>query len=722
MEYKSVNDAHSSHEFFMSIDFGTSNCVAGITDLNGNPALVELEGDSRALPTALHVARYRSKRMPIDENEVRRRLVDERRKDRERQHSEKENAEQEYAWFSSANLPIADDYVPRDALDKAKNIAFALALKDFEETLYIPAPKEEDFPIEKPENPEFTRAKQEWSKRSIGPAPTAERYPDKGQLADEHRDWSRRYKERMAAFESHYRSVIGTQSPAFKLAMVRFEEKSRALRRQLDEQIRPLTSEEELTRKIRRALTQEKESEAEESYWSQTLFDAIEHDSEVFFGNAAISENSRDAVSGFFVKSPKSFLGSDLGKEHRDFFLLVLKTIISRIKQIADNKRGSPHTGVVIGRPITFNKLRGKTGDKQALELLTYAARQAGFEKVFFFPEPLAAALTFPEELLAHSQPLLVVDVGGGTTDCVVLNPKDSQSSRVEILSVTGSRVGGTDFDQDVAWQFLMPLVGKDSLFIDGRPIPNSPFWNAISTRDIQLQRKFLNSSHEIQSLKKNAKDANLISRFAAMHQNQSQHELIRIAEHIKTQFSQNENLRINLDVIEHGLHSSFQRRDYRTRIQRQISQLKDVVKEAVDESPIKPHLLFLTGGMSASPEVTCAVEEVSGLRATSSGANRLLEVGTGLAIVATALNKEFDGAIKQFEPLGLESKMSIARTRPRNGSTDLASPDAENDTESDDLKIEGDRSPQSQSLSTNGRLEEIFELLMFSGQHGKVG
>ena len=643
------------NDFFMSIDFGTSNCVAGITDQAGKPALVELEGDSLALPTAIYVLRHRQNRRNIDESEVSRRLLVEQRNDRERQERERSQALEDFARFVNANRPRAEDFAPQHATNKDRNPAFAEALKDFEEILHTPPPKKSDFSGKE----DFNRAFALWETQSIGPEPSKENDDNAGNRAIVHRTWTSSNKAKTAAFESRYRTAVGAQSPAFKLAMVRFKTKSDELKQKLRANIRSLTSDEEMTRQIRRAMSQERESAAESSYWNQTLFEALQNNAEVFFGRAALSENSLDATAGFFVKSPKSFLGSDLGRANREFFLVVLRTIITRIKELSDKKAGKSHTGVVIGRPVTFNTLNGKRGDKQALELLTEAAFLAGFTKVLFFQEPVAAALTFPESLSAKHQPLLVVDVGGGTTDCVVLKSDSAQANRIEILSVSGARVGGSDFDQDVAWQFLMPFVGKDSLLLNGRPVPTTLFWNAISTRDVNLQRAFVNSAHEIQSLRENAKDPNLIDRFLAMHRDQSQHELIRIAEYIKAGFSKHSSLSLKLDAIAYGLKSRFHQRDYQMRIQRQISLVTEVVKTAINGSPIQPRQLFLTGGMSASPDVTAAVESLSGLRSATSGANRLLEVGTGLAIVATALNTEFSDAITQYERLGLEPGVS---------------------------------------------------------------
>lgn len=48
---------------------------------------------------------------------------------------------------------------------------------------------------------------------------------------------------------------------------------------------------------------------------------------------------------------------------------------------------------------------------------MTLGARRAGFTDVAFLYEPMAAALEF-ESTLTREQRVLVVDIGGGTSDC----------------------------------------------------------------------------------------------------------------------------------------------------------------------------------------------------------------------------------------------------------------------------------------------------------------
>jgi len=101
----------------------------------------------------------------------------------------------------------------------------------------------------------------------------------------------------------------------------------------------------------------------------------------------------------------------------------------------------------------------------------------------------------------------LVLDAGGGTTDCSMVKVGPSykgKSVRDEsILGYAGTRIGGTDMDIKLAMRKIMPYFGKDSLRNSGLPIPSSVFWNAVSINDVNAQTNFFSEGigREIEQL-----------------------------------------------------------------------------------------------------------------------------------------------------------------------------------------------------------------------------
>ena len=108
------------------------------------------------------------------------------------------------------------------------------------------------------------------------------------------------------------------------------------------------------------------------------------------------------------------------------------------------------------------------------------AAQAVGFEEVSFQLEPIAAALDYERRLSAEST-VLVVDVGGGTSDFTVvrLGPKRIQqrNRKEDVLATSGVHIGGTDFDHQLSLELVMPLLGYGHLGPQGREVPSRVFF-----------------------------------------------------------------------------------------------------------------------------------------------------------------------------------------------------------------------------------------------------
>ena len=89
------------------------------------------------------------------------------------------------------------------------------------------------------------------------------------------------------------------------------------------------------------------------------------------------------------------------------------------IRQQAQAQLPEAITQAVIGRPINFQGLGGDEANAQAQGILERAAKRAGFRDVVFQYEPVAAGLDY-EATLQEEKRVLVVDIGGGTTDCFI--------------------------------------------------------------------------------------------------------------------------------------------------------------------------------------------------------------------------------------------------------------------------------------------------------------
>jgi hypothetical chaperone protein len=204
-------------------------------------------------------------------------------------------------------------------------------------------------------------------------------------------------------------------------------------------------------------------------------------------------ENSRNVIYGPLVdrglpgrlfQGLKRLLGNPqpdrLWVFERPYRLVALITpILLRMRESVERDTRARLEHVHVGRPVNFegNDVRH---NELALERLAEASDNAGFRSIQFYPEPVAATLSYlwQARLAAHSAKqgtVLTVDFGGGTLDLCVLRYAGTE---FEVLATEGIGLGGDRIDQLIFRELLFPLLGKGeswSRVVDGKLI-ETPF------------------------------------------------------------------------------------------------------------------------------------------------------------------------------------------------------------------------------------------------------
>ena len=112
-----------------------------------------------------------------------------------------------------------------------------------------------------------------------------------------------------------------------------------------------------------------------------------------------------------------------------------------------------------VGHPVNFEG-RDPLRNQLALSRLGEAYRYAGIKKPRFYPEPIAAAVSFLHgNEVAVGEHLLTADFGGGTLDFCVLERTSQGGFRV--VATHGIALGGDHVDQRLFRELLFPLLGK---------------------------------------------------------------------------------------------------------------------------------------------------------------------------------------------------------------------------------------------------------------------
>ena len=107
---------------------------------------------------------------------------------------------------------------------------------------------------------------------------------------------------------------------------------------------------------------------------AQSIVQALAANGDVIFGEEAELTHVSDPESGFYIKSPKSFLGADINATQRAVFTTIVEKMLAFIKQEAECIKQQEFSQIMIGRPVNFHGLLGKDGNKQALSIIDSAA------------------------------------------------------------------------------------------------------------------------------------------------------------------------------------------------------------------------------------------------------------------------------------------------------------------------------------------------------------
>ena len=207
--------------------------------------------------------------------------------------------------------------------------------------------------------------------------------------------------------------------------------------------------------------------------------------SQVFFGDQAIKEYAERAGEGRLLRSIKKFLPrkSFISTQiHNKKYSLadLISRFLREMKQRADQELGIEVDQVVLGRPAKFSQKANE--DQLAQNRLEAAAKQAGFKEIAFFPEPLAAAFDFRSEL-QEEKIVLVVDLGGGTSDFTVIKLGPRAFQPEDVLSLGGVSIAGDVLDGNIMREGVAPHFGSQVQY-------QLPMSTNILTMPLELKHK----------------------------------------------------------------------------------------------------------------------------------------------------------------------------------------------------------------------------------------
>ncbi|MZR13237.1 Hsp70 family protein [Maritimibacter sp. DP07] len=344
----------------------------------------------------------------------------------------------------------------------------------------------------------------------------------------------------------------------------------------------------------------------------------------VFFptgGRMRIGTEAGDALiagtEGRYMRALKSVLGTALFHEsrliggRRRTLADIVTAFLGEVKDRAEHMTGQTFTGAVSGRPVHFHSADPER-DARAADDLAACYRAAGFERLRVVREPEAAAIAAgPGAGIG-----LVVDIGGGTSDFSVFRSGDAGA---EILSSHGIRLGGTDFDQAISLDRVMPLLGHGSEltrdFGDGRlPMPRALFVDLATWARIP----FLyapETRRTIRDYARHAVEPRLIERLETVIEEELGHDLAFAVERAKIAANGPDGAgRVAMGLVEPGLAADITRPAMDAALARHADKITAAIRETLARATVPGEAVdrvVLVGGSSLMTLVSDAARAV---------------------------------------------------------------------------------------------------------------
>ena len=368
---------------------------------------------------------------------------------------------------------------------------------------------------------------------------------------------------------------------------------------------------------------------ADESFFTAIL----NPNSKIFFGSEALKKYSENPLSGFFLRSPKAFLGTSLNPRSKELFIKIISLIVDQIKLKSDKYFGVNFSKVVFGRPVNYLGSNSEFANNQALSIMNAAALRSGFTDIRYVIEPFAAALVSRRTMFATNSPSVLIDIGGGTSDVAIIAKDEGKEEFLNIISSDGSRVGGDDFDQSIAFKYFVEKLKQNI------PEFHTIIIDALSTRDLHAQSRFAKVGRNIiDKLNKNKAPIENSYLFD-LYRAQLQHKVILFSEKIKIILGNYSSFDMVFDFINSHLDFNYDNCDLNELCQNQLDQIKSIISKALDDSGLdkfSAKKIFITGGMSNSDAL---ISFLKSLFPTGSVFYRLSPLNTIISGIAVAAN-----------------------------------------------------------------------------------
>jgi hypothetical chaperone protein len=355
------------------------------------------------------------------------------------------------------------------------------------------------------------------------------------------------------------------------------------------------------------------------------------------FGRAAIAAYL-EGEEGRLLRGLKSTLGLGMIDDKTSIGgrAVSFREMLSRF--IAHLRTRAPGEAVVLGRPVHFVD-DDPVADAAAEATLAEIAKDCGWTHISFQFEPIAAALHY-EQTAQREELVLIVDIGGGTSDVSIVRLGPDRARRPDrsddILANDGIRVGGTDFDRLLSLAEAMPYLGYLAPTRGGGTMPRHYYLDLATWHRINALYTARTLS-DLKALRLLAEEPQRIDRMLRVVQGRHGHALALRVEAAKVALSDQDATRLSLADLTGGPNPMLRREGFETAVEAPIARIRALLDRILQSAGLTPDRIgtvFLTGGSSQLPILQATVRATVPNAAIATG-DMLGSVGTGLALEA---------------------------------------------------------------------------------------
>jgi hypothetical chaperone protein len=288
-------------------------------------------------------------------------------------------------------------------------------------------------------------------------------------------------------------------------------------------------------------------------------------------------------------------------------FIDVLGAFFAFLRGRAEAHCGHPVERAVFGRPVRFVD-DDDAADAAAQEALASVARASGFREAAFQFEPIAAALDY-EQRVAREEIVLIVDIGGGTSDFSIVRVSPERAGapdrRDDVLANAGVHVGGTDFDRLLSLREVMQHFGYRSLTIDRKRELPSRYFHDLATWQF-INRLYTGKvMGELKQIRYEAERRDLVDRLIHLVEERRGHSLALAVERAKIDLTAQADAAIAMAPFGLGASLPLTRADFDAAIAQAVDRVAVAVRGLLTAARLKPSAIghiFVTGGSSSVP------------------------------------------------------------------------------------------------------------------------